>query len=72
LRSGKESGSGDSFDSTCTQAYSRILDTTEIFITMNLDTNPRSDFVTLDVNLSPAGQKMPNLLDSDHEVIVEE
>ncbi|HHT9120772.1 MAG TPA: alpha-amylase family glycosyl hydrolase [Candidatus Hypogeohydataceae bacterium YC41] len=60
------SGNGMDFgypiDGRCTLAYSRILDDTEILVAINLDSNPRSDFVTVDSNLTPAGRKMINLL----------
>ncbi|MDI6890833.1 MAG: alpha-amylase family glycosyl hydrolase [Thermodesulfovibrionales bacterium] len=60
------SGNGMDFgypvDGKCTFAYSRILDDTEILTAMNLDSNPRNDFVTVDYNLTPAGKQMINLL----------
>ncbi|MEW6108401.1 MAG: alpha-amylase family glycosyl hydrolase [Nitrospirota bacterium] len=61
------SGNGIDFgypiDGRCTLAYSRILDDTEILVVMNLDPNPRNDFVTVDSCLTPEGKKMINLLD---------
>lgn len=70
------SGNGQDFghplDGQCTLAYSRILDTTEILVAMNLDAHPRNDFVTVDVNLSPVGQKLVNLLDAEKKVPVEQ
>jgi len=69
------SGNGVDFgypaDGLCTLAYSRILDTTEILITLNLDANPRNDFVTVDAQLTPAGMKMVNLLDPAKQLEVE-
>jgi glycosidase len=69
------SGNGEDFgypiDGKCTLAYSRIIDTTEVVVAMNLDSEPRNDCVTVDVNLSPAEQKMVNLLDSKKQVTVE-
>ena len=69
------SGNGRDFghplNGTCTLAYSRILDTSEILVAMNLDTNPRGDFVTVDAHLSPAGEVMVNLLDPKKRVTVE-
>jgi glycosidase len=63
------SGNGLEFgypvDGKCTLAYSRILDDTEILIAMNLDSNPKTDFVTVDSNLTPAGKKMINLLEPE-------
>lgn len=38
---------------------------------MNLDENPRNDFVTVDINLSTVGQKMVNLLAPNNKVKVE-
>jgi len=70
------SGNGRDFghpiDGTCTLAYSRILDTTEILVAMNLDSNPRDEFVTVDTNLSHPGQIMVNLLDAEEHVTVEQ
>ena len=60
------SGDGDGFghpiDGRCTLAYSRILDDTEILVAMNLDSEPREEFVTVDRNLTPEGGKMEDLL----------
>ncbi len=68
------SGNGIDFgfpiDGRCTLSYSRILDDTEILIAMNLDSNPRNDFVTVDSNLTPPGKKMINLLRSGSNTIV--
>ncbi|HWQ70264.1 MAG TPA: alpha-amylase family glycosyl hydrolase, partial [Patescibacteria group bacterium] len=70
------SGNGIDFghpvDSRCTLAYSRILDESEIVIAMNLDTVARQDHVTVDARLSPVGQEIVNLLDSEERVIVEQ
>jgi glycosidase len=70
------SGNGRDFghplNGTCTLAYSRILDTSEILVAMNLGTNPRADFVTVDAHLSPAGEEMVNLLDPQKRVTVEQ
>jgi glycosidase len=69
------SGDGNRFgypiDGKCTLAFSRILDTSEVLIAMNLDTAPRADFVTVDFNLSPQGQRLTNLLDSKTQLTVE-
>jgi len=60
------SGDGQNFghpiDGKCTLAYSRILDDAEVLVAMNLDSEPREDFVTVDRNLAPEGKKMRNLL----------
>ncbi len=69
------SGNGRDFghpiDGTCTLAYSRILDTIEIIVAMNLEASPRNDFVTVDADLSTAGEVMVNLLDPQKRVTVE-
>ncbi len=60
------SGNGTDFgyplDGRCTLAYSRILDDTEVLVAMNLDGDPRQDFITVDANLSPPGIPLANLL----------
>ena len=62
------SGDGDGFghpiDGRCTLAYSRILDDTEILVAMNLDSEPREEFVTVDRNLTPEGGDVEDLLRS--------
>ena len=58
-------------DGRCTLAYSRVLDDSEVLVAMNLDASPRNDFVTVDINLSPSGLKMVDLLGSEKQVIVE-
>jgi glycosidase len=47
----------------CTLAYSRILDTEEVLVCLNLQDQPRSDHITVDRRLSPPGCAMQNLLD---------
>ncbi|MDF0593558.1 alpha-amylase family glycosyl hydrolase [Methanotrichaceae archaeon M04Ac] len=60
------SGDGRNFghpiDGRCTLAYSRVLDDTEILVAMNLDCEPREEYVTVDRNLTPEGGKMEDLL----------
>jgi glycosidase len=58
--------------SHCTLAFSRILDTCEILITMNLDSNPREDYVTVDANLTQSGQEMMGLLAPEKRATVEQ
>ena len=70
--SGNGSDFGHPLDGQCTLAYSRILDSTEILVAMNLDTNPRNDFVTVDANLSSAGQNVVNLFAHEQQAPVEE
>jgi glycosidase len=47
----------------CTLAYSRILDTEEVLVCLNLQDQPRQDHITVDRNLSAPGSTMKNLLD---------
>ena len=46
----------------CTLAFSRILDTEEVLVCLNLSNQSRSDFVTVDNHLSSPGTPMRNLL----------
>lgn len=62
---------GHPLDGKCTLAYSRILDDTEVLIALNLDAIPRSDYVTVDANLSPPGLKLANLLEPNVQIDVE-
>jgi glycosidase len=70
------SGNGVDFgyplDGGCTLAYSRILDTTEILVALNLDMNPRNDFITVDARLTPVQHRMVNLLDPSQDFLVEQ
>lgn len=70
------SGNGVDFghpqDGRCTLAYSRILDTEEILIAMNLTAEPRTDCVTVDRKLSTPRHPMRDLLHPGHSVTVEE
>ena len=55
----------------CSLAYSRILDGDEILVVLNTDVkNKRSDYVTVDRNLSPPKKKMKNLLDTAAQPLV--
>ncbi|WP_094227683.1 alpha-amylase family glycosyl hydrolase [Methanolobus psychrotolerans] len=69
------SGDGIDFSFPCTGkstlAYSRILDTSEILVTLNLDSEPRDDYVAIDGNLNISGQRMVDLLNPENEVFVE-
>ncbi|MGH7926399.1 MAG: alpha-amylase family glycosyl hydrolase [Candidatus Binatia bacterium] len=69
------SGNGNDFgypiDGNCTLAYSRILDTTEALVAMNLQAATREDFITVDFNLNVAGVKLVNLLNPQAQVTVE-
>ncbi|MEW5924704.1 MAG: alpha-amylase family glycosyl hydrolase [Candidatus Zixiibacteriota bacterium] len=46
----------------CTLAYSRILDTDEILVALNLDESPRHDCITVDASLTPTGSEMIDIL----------
>jgi glycosidase len=61
---------GFPLDRRGTLAYSRILDTEEMLVLLNLDTAPRSDHITVDRNLSPPGSTMVNMLDTDQRITV--
>jgi glycosidase len=71
LRYGREyfreiSGDGKNFgcpkDGNCTLAFSRVLDTDEVLIAINLDQKPRNDYVLVDSRLSSAGHPVKDLL----------
>lgn len=61
---------GHPMDGKCTLAYSRILDDTEILIALNLDEQPRNDFVTVDASLNPIGSTMADLLSPGNKIRV--
>jgi glycosidase len=63
---------GQPLDGRCTLAYSRILDTEEVLVAMNLTEIEREDCVTVDRKLSARGQTMRDLLDPSHRATVEE
>jgi len=67
------SGNGNDFghpqSGQCTLAYSRILDTEEILIALNLTDQAREDYITVDKNLSSPGYVMYNLLNKNAEQI---
>jgi glycosidase len=54
----------------CTLAYSRILDTEEVLVCLNLQNQPRQDYITVDRNLSAPGRAMKNLLDPQQTAMV--
>lgn len=70
--SGNGSDFGHPLDGGCTLAYSRILDTEEVLVAMNLTDQSREDGVTVDRKLSARGQSMRDLLDPERRVTVEE
>lgn len=69
------SGNGNHFghlqDGLGTLAYSRVLDSTEIVVALNLEQTSRNDWITVDLNLSPPGTEMVNLIDPSMKVCVE-
>ncbi len=80
LRYGREyfreiSGNGKDFghpiDGHCTLAFSRIFDTKEVLVCLNLDEGPRNDYVICEFNLTPPGSKVVDLLrpDKSYDVI---
>ena len=62
---------GYAIDGGCTLAYSRILDTTEILVALNLEVTSREDYITVDGRLNADGATMVNLLDASEELTVE-
>ncbi|MBN2144464.1 MAG: alpha-amylase, partial [Candidatus Aureabacteria bacterium] len=60
--SGNGTDFGHPFNGRCTLAFSRILDTEEILVAMNLDNAIRQDFITVDRNLTFPGSRMRDLL----------
>jgi glycosidase len=60
------SGDGEHFGCPtvprATMAFSRVLDTEEVLICLNLDPEPRNDWIEVDANLSPPGSAMTDLI----------
>lgn len=56
----------------CTLAYSRVLDSQEITVLLNLDSSARSDYITVDRNLTPPGSVLVDLLAPQREFVVED
>jgi glycosidase len=63
---------GHPLDGRCTLAWSRILDTEELLVAMNLTDQPRNDCVTVDRKLSARDQTMRDLLDPERRATVQE
>jgi glycosidase len=61
---------GHPLDGACTLAWSRILDTDEIVVAMNLSDQARTDCITIDRSLSAPGRTMVDLLNQAHRVTV--
>jgi len=70
--SGSGIGFGYPFDGRCTLGYSRILDTEEVLVALNLDADTRSDYITLDHNLTPPGTRLTDVLHPQHHYTVED
>jgi glycosidase len=70
------SGDGEHFGQPTgtkyTLAFSRVLDTQEVLIAMNLDREPRSDCITVDGALSPPKSTMTDLFGTTKDVRVEQ
>jgi glycosidase len=70
------SGDGVSFGhpmgGDCTLAYSRILDTREALVALNLSNHHRNDCITVDRNLSAPGQTLRDRLDPARQAEVQQ
>jgi hypothetical protein len=55
----------------CTLSFSRVLDTQETLVCLNIDANDRHDAVAVDGKLTPAGSTMIDLM-SGRELVVEQ
>ncbi len=60
--SGNGAEFGHPIDGSCTLAWSRILDDTEIIVAMNLSDRRRDDWITVDSALTPPGSRLNDLL----------
>lgn len=56
----------------CTLAYSRVLDSQEIIVLLNLDLGARNDYITVDRNLTPPGTVLVDLLTPPRQFVVED
>jgi glycosidase len=63
---------GHPLDGHCSLAFSRILDTEEILVAMNLDNQQRNDFITVDYKLSAPKRLMTDLLSPTENYEVED
>ena len=63
---------GHPLDGHCTLAYSRILDTEEILVAMNLDGDARNDYITVDFKLSAPNHTMLDLLSGRSNYFIKE
>lgn len=69
------SGNGINFgqpnDGNCTLAYSRILDTREILVALNLTNATRDEYLAVDSRLSPPGRRLQDLLEPQRTATVQ-
>jgi glycosidase len=65
-------GFGHPANGKCTLAFSRILDTEEVLVAINLDASQRQDCITVDRNLTSPGCKVEDLLNGGPSITVEE
>ncbi|MDP9174118.1 MAG: alpha-amylase family glycosyl hydrolase [Planctomycetota bacterium] len=81
LRYGREyfreiSGDGENFGcpegGDCTLALSRVLDTDEVLIVINISQEARNDFIEIDGKLSSPGHSMVDLLAGGEKLKIEE
>jgi len=63
---------GHPVDGKSTLAFSRVLDTDEVLVAINLDVSERQDCIIVEKNLTPPGSKMIDLLNGISQVTVEE
>jgi glycosidase len=60
------SGDGEHFgcptDGKCTLAFSRVFDTQEVLVALNLDESPREDWVVVDGAINPPGTRLRDVL----------
>jgi glycosidase len=70
--SGDGSWFGFPTNGQCTLAFSRVLDTSEVVVAMNLQASERHDWITVDRNLTPPDGKMVDLVAGGRPLKVEE
>jgi glycosidase len=70
--SGNGTDFGPPLDGNCTLAYSRILDTQELLVALNLSASARNDCITVDRNLSSPGHTLQDLLNPGRSCLVQQ
>jgi glycosidase len=63
---------GQPNDGNCTLAYSRILDSQELLVALNLSNVQRNDYITVDLNLNAPGRNLQDLLDPARQLSVQQ